>query len=217
MAQTECIFFDLDGTLVDSKEGILNSVISAVEDVGYPAPHPESLTWILGPPIRQNLARILKTDDVDLIETATRFYRARYSSHGVFESEVYAGIFPLLESLKGKVPLYIATARPEPSARETTDHLGLTRYFDGIYGSNLDGTMTDKSKLIAHILDKHGIAPESAVMIGDREHDIHAAKKNGVTSIGILYGYGDENELQGAGADFIYENVSSLRSHLMQT
>jgi phosphoglycolate phosphatase len=214
MTPADHILFDLDGTLVDSQKGIINSITSAVVTLGYPMPSPGSLRWVLGPPIRQNLARILGTDDTAKIEAGTKLYREHYSTNGVFEAEVYSGIFPLLEELKSKKRLFVVTAKPEPSARQMMDHLGLTGYFDGIYGSQLDGTFSDKSKLLAHMLEKHRIPSNTAVMIGDRNHDIIAAKKNGVKSVGILYGYGDINELQLAEADMIFTTVPDLHQYL---
>jgi phosphoglycolate phosphatase len=196
-----------------------------LDALGHPSPSDEQLERYIGPPLRASFALLLNTNDVQLIERAVELYRQRFASEGMFENSVYPGIENALATLRMyDVQLYVTTSKPTVFATQILEHFGLERYFKQIYGSELDGTRTDKGELVAHVLAEesisasnavHVLAEESisasnAVMIGDREHDVKGALANGVTPVGVLWGYGTRQELTAAGAILLAENPESL-------
>jgi phosphoglycolate phosphatase len=193
------LLVDLDGTLTDPAEGIVGAFRHALAAMGRPAPSEEDLHWIIGPPLRGSFARMLGGPEG--AERALELYRDRYGETGLFEAVVYPGIPEALAGLKAAgVALFICTSKPLVYASRILDHFGLARFFDGAYGSTLDGRLEDKAELIAHVLAERRIAPEAAAMLGDRKHDVLGAASNGLPTIGALWGYGGEAELAAAGA-----------------
>ncbi len=201
--------FDLDGTLTDPKAGITRSIQYALDKLGRRVPEPDELTWMIGPPIFTGFAELLGgTEDV---QDAVRLYRERYSDVGLFENEVYAGIPALLQDLREKdVRLYVATAKLQAFALRILDHFDLSRFFDRIYGSELDNRNADKRDLIRHILEQERFDPAGAAMIGDRKHDAIGAKANGLASIGVTWGYGSRQELIDAGVACLVDEPQGL-------
>ena len=195
------LLFDLDGTLTDPFVGITESIRFAMTRLGRPAPPPEALAWCIGPPLKQSFVQLLATADEALADDALALYRERFGATGLYENRVYAGIPRVLEALGARGhDLFVATAKPGVFADRILDHFGLARYFRAIYGSELDGTRSEKADLIAHILERESIAAAEAVMIGDRKHDILGARQNGMAGYGVLWGYGSKPELEMAGA-----------------
>lgn len=188
------VFLDLDGTLTDPKEGITRSVIYALERLGMEAPEPESLTWVIGPPLIESFAQLGVNDTSEAI----RLYRARFSTIGLFENRVYSGVNSVLEALSQRHRLCLATAKPQEFATRITAHFGLNRYLSAEFGPELDGTRNDKGDLLLHALDHLGLSARDCVMVGDRHHDIDAAKKAGMLSIGVTWGFGASGELDHA-------------------
>lgn len=204
------ILFDLDGTLTDPKEGITKSVEYALGKFGITVEHPDQLLPYIGPPLYDSFIEI-QGFTAEKAAQAVEFYRERYRTLGMFENAVIPGIPELLEELKGKgFNLYVATSKPTVFAEEIIRHYGLDSYFRHVAGSNLDGTRSKKKEVIQYVLDENHIPPETALMIGDREHDIIGAKACGVASIGVMIGYGSEAELQSAGADDIAYDVKDI-------
>ena len=195
------LLFDLDGTLTDPFPGITKCISHALDKLYRQSPPKESLRWCIGPPLKNSFAKLLASDDDTLAEKALVFYRERFGTVGLFENEVYEGIPEVLEGLQEKGHmLYVATSKPAVYAARIIDHFGLQRYFKAIYGSELDGTRSDKTSLISHILESESITSSETVMIGDRKHDIIGAKENRVCGIGVLWGYGTKEELETSGA-----------------
>lgn len=195
------LLFDLDGTLTDPFSGITKCISHALDMLGRQSPPKESLRWCIGPPLTNSFAKLLASDDDTLAEKAVAFYRERFGSVGLFENEVYEGIPEVLEALlENGHTLYVATSKPAVYAVRIVDHFGLHRYFKAIYGSELDGTRSDKTSLISHILKSESIISSDTFMIGDREHDMIGAKANGICGFGVLWGYGTQNELETSGA-----------------
>jgi phosphoglycolate phosphatase len=193
------ILLDLDGTLVDPAVGILGCCRHALETLGCPAAPGDDLRWVIGPPLRASFARLLggRGDP----EEAVRVYRSRYGETGLFEAVVYPGVVEALGSLREREhALIVCTSKARPFAERIVEHFGLSPYLRAVYGAELDGTFDDKGDLMAHLLAAEGLAPEAACMVGDREHDMRAAARHGIPGIGVLWGYGDAAELQGAGA-----------------
>ena len=193
------ILVDLDGTLTDPAAGIIAAIRHAMTTLGAEPPPPSELRWTIGPPLRQTFP-ILLGDGCD-VEAAVAAYRAHYGAGGLFDATVYDGVFAALDTLRAfPARLLLCTAKAELFARRILDHFGLTPHFDGIYGPDLAGKLDDKGDLIAHMLAVERFDPADAVMIGDRANDVRAAARHGIPAVGVLWGYGDAEELAGAAA-----------------
>ncbi|TCB82426.1 HAD-IA family hydrolase [Acinetobacter sp. ANC 4173] len=194
------ILIDLDGTLTDPKVGITTSARYGLAKVGHPIPESENIDWIIGPPLKASLAKILNVDPHNVLaDQALLGYRERFSVTGLFENHVFEDVAHTLAALKNKgYRLFLATAKPEVYARQILDHFDLLQYFEYPYGSELNGERTNKGELIAYILEQEQLQPEECLMVGDREHDIFGARSNGIETIAVEYGYGSMTELDAA-------------------
>lgn len=209
----DVILFDLDGTLTKSEQGIINSVLYALNEFGIKEDDREKLKKFIGPPLGESFMKFYGFDE-NGAEKAIEYYRVYYKVKGIYEAPLYEGIKETLEALRdmGKT-LYVATSKPEIFAKQILKHREIDYLFEDVVGSNLDGTKVNKNEIIASVLEKNQILDKSKViMVGDREHDILGAKKVGVSSVGVLYGYGDYDELEKAGADYIIEKIEDIRS-----
>lgn len=207
------LLFDLDGTLTDPFHGITRCISHALLELGRTAPPQVDLRWCIGPPLKSSFAKLLASDDDRLTEEAVAIYRERFGTVGLFENNVYEGIPEALEALQGMGHrLYVATSKPTVYAKQIVEHFGLQPYFRAVHGSELDGTRSDKTVLIAHILKREAIAPSETRMVGDREHDMIGAKANGVCGIGVLWGYGTQAELEASGAEACIGHPQALKS-----
>jgi phosphoglycolate phosphatase len=196
------ILFDLDGTLTDSRPGILACIKHALERMGEPAPAEEELLRFIGPPLRDAFAYLLRSPaDAECVTAAIAAYRERFTATGMFENSVYERIPAVLDALAARgTRLFVATAKPRVFAERILEHFGLAARFEAIYGSELDGRLCDKGELIAHVLASSALRADETVMIGDRHHDVMGAIRNDVFAAGALWGYGSEDELREAGA-----------------
>lgn len=206
------ILIDLDGTLTDPKVGITTSARYGLEKVGHPISEDTNIDWIIGPPLKASLAKILNVDaDDTLAEQALMAYRERFAVTGLYENHVFEGVAETLAELKRRgYRLFLATAKPTVYAKQILEHFNLDQYFTEIYGSELNGDRTNKGELIQYILEQQGIQADQCIMVGDREHDIFGARHNGIESIAVKYGYGSEIELQQAQPKYTIENFSHL-------
>jgi len=212
---SDVLLFDLDGTLTDPKPGIIGSIQFALEQLGVSCPGDDILASFIGPPLRGTFATLLDTSDVSRLESAMRLYRERFASSGLYENHVYDGIPAMLEKVrKSDAATFVATSKPAVFAERILQHFELSHHFQKVYGADLDGRFDDKAELIAYLLASEGVSARQAVMIGDRAADVLAAKANGLRSIGVLWGYGSEQELADAGADLILQTPSELSAHL---
>ena len=212
----EYILFDLDGTLTDPKEGITKSVAYALESFGIHVEDLDSLCKFIGPPLKESFMVYYELDDAQG-DQAVEKYRERFAVTGLFENKVYPGIREMLELLKeqGKT-LLVATSKPSIYARQILEHFDLMKYFTFLSGSELDGTRVDKAEGITYALQENKIQDLSKViMIGDREHDIIGANKNGIDSIGVLYGYGCREEFEKNHASYVAKQVEELKEILL--
>jgi phosphoglycolate phosphatase len=195
------LLFDLDGTLTDPFPGITKCIQYALVAMGRPEPAAESLRWCIGPPLKKSFESLLGPADEHLAEVAVAKYRERFGSVGLFENNLYPAIAETLDQLKQSGhSLSVATSKPTVFAERIIAHFGLGKYFRSINGSELDGTRSDKTTLIAYILKRDDIGPKDTIMIGDRKHDMIGARQNGVAGIGVGWGYGTMEELAEAGA-----------------
>ena len=208
----QTILFDLDGTITDPGIGITNSVMYALEKQGIEPPAREELYVFIGPPLRTSFEKYFGITG-ERFDQALHDYRENYLARGIYEAELIPGIRELLLALKeaGKT-LIVATGKPTPMAEEVLRAFDVLQYFDFVSGPDLTETVNiRKSDAINYALSGLGVTDKgSCLMIGDRDNDILGAKGAGVASAGVLWGYGDRQELSGAGADFILERPGEL-------
>ncbi len=202
------VLIDLDGTLTDSKPGIVACLRHALEQLEVGIDDDFDLEPYIGPPLRDVFTSLC--GDIDS-EQAIRIYRERFSTTGLYENSVYDGIEACLEKLSARAEsLYVATSKPTIYSERIISHFGLDQYFKMIYGSHLDGRLGNKAELLSHLLQRENISASDTVMIGDRKFDITGARSNSIRSIGVLWGYGSEQELRDAGADDLCRHPDQL-------
>lgn len=209
------LLFDLDGTLTDPEEGITKAVQLALAHFGIQVEDRTQLRPFIGPPLWDQFTEWGLTGEQ--ANEAVSVFREYYLEKGVYENKEYAGIREMLGALKGAgYRLYVATSKPEGMAKIVTDYFGLTELFDRVAGASTDQERVRKADVIRYLLEAEGITDLSAaVMIGDRKHDVLGAKEVGMDSIGVLYGYGDRDELETAGAGYIAATVEELEEFLL--
>ena len=202
MRDKDILLFDLDGTLTDSTEGILNCLRYALERMGFE--YPEDTNRFLGPPLYFSFAEFCGMNG-EQVQEAVRIFRERYSVTGLFENRVYEGIPEMLDRLKkGGKRLMVATSKPEVYAVRIFDRFGLSQFFEIVGGADINGTRNNKDEVIEYVLARADTADRSRVlMIGDRRQDVDGAHSTGIECMGILWGFGSAEELTEAGADFI--------------
>src|SRR5690606_2283249 len=184
------ILIDLDGTLTDPKVGITTSARYGLEKIGHPISDEVNIDWIIGPPLKASLAKILNVEaDHVLAEQALMGYRERFAVKGLYENHVFEGVAETLAELKRRgYRLFVATAKPTVYAKQILEHFDLAQYFTHIHGSELNGDRTNKAELIQYILAQQQLQADQCMMVGDREHDIFGARHNGIDSIAVSYG-----------------------------
>lgn len=212
----DTVLFDLDGTLTDPFEGISNSIIYALKKFGIAAPDKPLLKKFIGPPLTESFSEYCGLNHSDALR-AVDYYREYFSVAGIFENKPYEGVCELLSGLKEHgYTAIVATSKPEQFAKTIVQHFGLEQYFKEICGATMDQSRTQKADVIAYALKKCEIKDKKrAVMVGDREHDIIGAKTNGLSSIGVLYGYGSKEELLEAGANYIASSPVDILHYIL--
>lgn len=211
------ILFDLDGTLTDPAEGITKSVQYALKHFGIEEDDLEKLQPFIGPPLMESFMDFYGFSEEQAREAVT-YYREYFRPQGIFENEVYKGIPELLEKLTdaGKT-LILATSKPVVFAEQILEHFDLRQYFEFIGGSDIEQKRAKKSEILQYILEECQLVDlTELVMVGDRKHDIVGAKQFGIDTVGVLYGYGSEEELKEAGADVLVESVRELGEYLLE-
>jgi len=194
------IFFDLDGTLTDPKPGIVRSIRFALERLDVECPDDHGLTWCIGPPLLGSFTELVGESRA---LQALEHYRERFGECGWRENTPYEGIFDALEILRSSgCELFVATSKPYVYADRILNHFGFEKYFSAVFGSEMDGTRSQKADLLRFALSETGTT-RGATMVGDRRHDVLGARQNGMRAVGVTYGYGSRQELEEAGADVI--------------
>ncbi len=205
------ILFDLDGTLTDPKDGITRCIQYALNQLNAKSPAADQLEWCIGPPLRGSFTLLLDTQDDILLDRAISNYRKRFSEKGLFENVIYPEVISSLRRIKeADIHIFLATSKPRVFAKQILDHFILTPFFDAIYGSELNGHLSDKGELVAHILGTENLDAKRTLIVGDRSHDIIGGKKNGIMTAGVSYGYGTMEELAASKPDFLFNSISDL-------
>jgi phosphoglycolate phosphatase len=206
------VIFDLDGTLIDSRPGILAGIRHALAQLGHDVPSNIPLDWAIGPPLEEVMARLLEPFGDDRVNQAVAHYRDHYGGVGLFFARPYEGISRLLKGMRNAgQSLFVGTSKLALFAATVLEHFCLAEHFAGIYGAEADGRFSSKTDLIRQILNERGLDPRETVVIGDRDHDVFSARANGVDVISVTYGYGTAAELLAAGANVLCKTPSLLR------
>ena len=202
------ILFDLDGTLTDSGEGIINCAILALEHFGCPIPSREEMRVFVGPPLHESFVN--HGVPADKTDEAIAVYRSRYIPIGAYENTPYPGIRELLEKLKAEGhTLYVATSKPEAMSVKILEHFDLAKYFDMICGASMDTSRSSKEDVIAYLLQQSGRA-DNIIMVGDTKFDVLGANHHGIRTVGVSWGYGKVEDMKAAGAFAIANTMDEL-------
>lgn len=207
------VLFDLDGTIIDSRQGIVATLHHVIESFGHQPDHNRDLTWVVGPPLNELMAEVLRPYGETRVAEGVDRYRMRYQTHGRHDTPLFPQIAPLLRTIAASpVRLFTATSKPAFLAHDILAAHGLNTLFDKVCGANDDESGAEKPEMIAKILSDHAIPAHKALMIGDRRFDITGAHANHLRNIGVLWGYGDADELAEAGADVLCPTPDSLET-----
>jgi len=203
------VLFDLDGTLTNSELAITNSYVEVCQTLCLPRPSPEQIRSFIGPPLEVTWAAL--APDPEIAKRGVLLYRERYARHGASETTVYPGIAAMLQMLtEAGVRMSVATSKDEPNAKAVLDHLKLTSLFDTVVGAARDGSRHHKDDVIGEVLRRLAVPASDAVMAGDRDHDVIGARRHGIDTVGVLWGFGDRLELESAGARWLVTQPSEL-------
>lgn len=202
------ILFDLDGTLTDSGEGIMNCAKLALEHYGLPIPSEAELRTFVGPPLHESFIRF--GVPAEEAENAIRIYRSRYIPIGKYENHPYDGIREMLEKLCSLGhKLYVATSKPEKMSIEILEHFDMAKYFTLICGATMDTSRSSKADVIAYLLEQTGRG-DNTIMVGDTAFDVLGANAHGIATIGVSWGYGNVDDMVQSGAAAIANSVEEL-------
>ena len=206
------ILFDLDGTLTDSGEGIINCAALGLRHFGLEVPDRQTMRQFVGPPLHDTFVKFGVPEEK--ADEAVEVYRSRYHTVGKFENTPYPGIGDMLASLQAKgYRLLVATSKPEALSVEIMEHFQIAQYFDRICGASLDRSRSSKEDVIAYLLELCG-STDSMVMVGDTAFDVIGAAAHGIPAIGVAWGYGKVEDMEKAGAVAIAYSVSELQTLL---
>lgn len=207
----DAVLFDFDGTVADTGKGIFNGVYHVLDSMGIDPPEPEKLRYFIGPPLHESF-RIVFGFNEEECKAAVATYREYYSAKGIFELTMYDGMEELFRKLKARgIKLGISSSKPEIFLLRIVDKFGLSELFDTVKGSDIDYIHSDKSLIIRRATEAMNLPGTAKVlMVGDRCFDINGAKKAGVDSAGVLFGYGSREEFEEAGADYIVADTDEL-------
>ncbi len=205
------IIFDLDGTITDSKEGIVKSLKYSFDQVGCSNMNESTLESYIGLSLENIYADALKTDDIVLINSAISYYRERFAEEGMFQNKLYNGIDTMLNSIAEGRQIMLASIKPALYSNPILEYFNIRHYFDFIIGSSIDGRHSDKAELIDIVLRSRSYPDKKeCIMIGDRAGDINGAHINGIDSIAVTYGYSSMKELKQAKPDYFAQSPGDI-------
>jgi len=211
------VFFDLDGTLTDSREGIINGFVYALNHFNIEVENRKYLEKFIGPSLADSFRNEYKFDEEKTL-LAVEKYREYYSTRGLKENKLYDGIKELIIGLaNNNKNVILATAKPQVFSEKILENFGIKQYFKFISGATLDSSRNKKADIIRYAIENlEPINLEECIMVGDRFYDVDGAKENNIKSIGVTYGFGSEEELKTAGANYIAHNAEELKDILLK-
>ena len=215
-APIRAVLFDWDGTVADTRPGIFNSVRYAIGQYGIADKPDDELRYFIGPPLYDGFEHVFGVSP-ELANELTDTYRVYYRDKGIFECNVYDGVGDLLRELHDAgVKTAVVSSKPKEFLDRLVEHFGLAEHLDAVVGPAMDNHNSNKTVLVNQALKELMLLSSTVAMIGDRHFDMEGAKAAGVNAVGVLYGYGTEEELCKAGADAICDQVADLRGFLLQ-
>ncbi len=210
MNQIKNILFDLDGTIIEPEVGIINSILFALDKMDIRASNKEELKAFIGPPLIDSF-EIHYGLNKENAAKAVNYYREYFSEKGIYQNTLYPEITNVLKQLKNEdYKLFIATSKPTIYAEKILEHFKIINLFEGVVGSNLSNSRKDKEEIVHFVINTYNLIRNETIMIGDRKFDIIGARKNSIKSIGVTYGHGSLDELQGEKASYIVDNCLDL-------
>lgn len=209
------VLFDLDGTLTDPALGITNGIMHMLKKTGREVPPREELYFFIGPPLIPSFMSVFGMTEEEAKQGLV-YYREYFSEIGIFENEPYPGIKDALGKIRDAgLTVGVATSKPEEFAEKILVHFGLREYFDTVSGATMDEKRSTKADVIEYALGRMGASSENTVMVGDRHHDVDGAKAFGIPTVGVLWGYGSQKELEDAGAKWIVSSMDEMVSAII--
>jgi len=210
------VMFDLDGTITDSREGIINGIEYALKHFGMEAGDRKYLEKFIGPALSYSFKKEYNFNE-EQAQTAVAKYREYYAVKGLKENRLYDGIKELIIDLaKNNINVILATVKPQKFSEEILEFFEIKEYFKFISGATMDGKRIDKADIIKYAIDNLGITNlDECIMVGDTRYDIIGAKNNNIKSIGVTYGFGEEEELKKLGADYIAHNADEIKNIIL--
>ncbi|MDU7074308.1 MAG: HAD-IA family hydrolase [Streptococcus peroris] len=209
MSSLSAIFFDLDGTLVDSSIGIHNGFTYTFEQLGVPSPDAKTIRSFMGPPLETSFSSCLPANQIEL---AIQLYRSYYKEKGMYEAQLFPQIKDLLTELAQQYPLYITTTKNTPTAVHMTSNFGIDHFFDGIHGSSPQAL--HKADVIRQALTAHNLAPENVVIVGDTKYDMIGAQETGIKKLAVTWGFGDVEDLMTYQPDWVAHQPTDILRQL---
>lgn len=207
MSSLSAIFFDLDGTLVDSSIGIHKGFTYTFEQLGVPSPDAKTIRSFMGPPLETSFSSCLPANQIEL---AIQLYRSYYKEKGMYEAQLFPQIKDLLTELAQQYPVYITTTKNTPTAVHMTSNFGIDHFFDGIHGSSPQAL--HKADVIRQALTAHNLAPENVVIVGDTKYDMIGAQETGIKKLAVTWGFGDVEDLMTYQPDWVaHQPIDILR------
>ena len=209
MSSLSAIFFDLDGTLVDSSIGIHNGFTYTFEQLGVPSPDAKTIRSFMGPPLETSFSSCLPANQIEL---AIQLYRSYYKEKGMYEAQLFPQIKDLLTELAQQYPVYITTTKNTPTAVHMTSNFGIDHFFDGIFGSSPQAL--HKADVIRQALTAHHLAPENVVIVGDTKYDMIGAQETGIKKLAVTWGFGDVEDLMTYQPDWVAHQPTDILRQL---
>lgn len=209
MSSLSAIFFDLDGTLVDSSIGIHNGFTYTFEQLGVPSPDAKTIRSFMGPPLETSFSSCLPANQIEL---AIQLYRSYYKEKGMYEAQLFPQIKDLLTELAQQYPVYITTTKNTPTAVHMTSNFGIDHFFDGIHGSSSQAL--HKADVIRQALTAHNLAPENVVIVGDTKYDMIGAQETGIKKLAVTWGFGDVEDLMTYQPDWVAHQPTDILRQL---
>ncbi|MFS9336340.1 HAD-IA family hydrolase [Streptococcus peroris] len=209
MSSLSAIFFDLDGTLVDSSIGIHNGFTYTFEQLGVPSPDAKTIRSFMGPPLEASFSSCLPANQIEL---AIQLYRSYYKEKGMYEAQLFPQIKDLLTELAQQYPVYITTTKNTPTAVHMTSNFGIDHFFDGIHGSSPQAL--HKADVIRQALTAHNLAPENVVIVGDTKYDMIGAQETGIKKLAVTWGFGDVEDLMTYQPDWVAHQPTDILRQL---
>ena len=217
--QYRYLFFDLDGTLWDSREGITKAVRYALEQMGYESPDLQDLNKFIGPPLTESFPEYYGMT-MEQVRKSVGYFREYFTKTGIYQNRLFDGVPEMLKTLKdaGRI-LCTASSKPEAHVKITLDYFHITDYFDHICGATLDESRSGKKEVLEELIRRIGLAEEElhkeVLMIGDRKHDVQGAAAFGIPCLGTSMGFAPEGELESAGALAIVNSLQEMTDYIL--